>query len=362
MKNEVKVSIVVISFNQEKFIAQALDSLLRQDVDFEYEIIIGDDSSTDKTQEIISSYKKRYPQIIVPILRKKNVGALNNFYDVLRRARGKYIAICEGDDYWTDNTKIRRQVRFLEEHQDYSVCFHLVRIVNEDGAATTSTFPDLAQNIKFNFTSLLGGNFIQTNSVMYKKMNYDNLPIGILPGDWFMHLYHAQSGNIGFINREMAAYRRHNRGIWWDAHHNRQKFWLKNGREHLRMYEALLDNFGKNERHRDIILELFGNAFKEFLPEGGVQAKQIIFEWVKEHPASVVEYTVFAERHAISVAHTLAVQRDTIIGLERENEAKQTRLMNNNITIEELNTELQAMKNTRTWRMRDKLVKIIRHS
>lgn len=135
MGNEaVMVSVIVLTFNHEKYVAQALDSILMQKVDFRYEILVGDDASSDRTTEILREYQKRYPDIIHLWLREQNLGSTKNSYELLNCAQGKYIAACEGDDYWLTTDKLQRQVDFLEANLRYIGCAHKCRIVDEDGA------------------------------------------------------------------------------------------------------------------------------------------------------------------------------------------------------------------------------------
>ncbi|MCF6185625.1 MAG: glycosyltransferase, partial [Bacteroidales bacterium] len=115
------VSILMLTYNHEKFIAQAIESVLMQKVSFNYELIIGDDCSQDNTQKIIREYQKKHPDIIKPVLRTKNIGANNNFVDIFKKATGKYIALLEGDDYWTDPNKLQKQVDFLEANPEYGI-------------------------------------------------------------------------------------------------------------------------------------------------------------------------------------------------------------------------------------------------
>lgn len=124
---------IVLAFHHENYIAQALDSILMQKTDFSYEILIGDDASTDHTADIIRDYARRYPNIIHPILRQENIGATNNLYDLLIRARGCYIANLEGDDYWTDSEKLQSQVDWLDRHPENIGSYHLCTVVDEMG-------------------------------------------------------------------------------------------------------------------------------------------------------------------------------------------------------------------------------------
>lgn len=114
-----KVSVGVITFNQSKFIQKCLDSIIMQRVEFEYEIVVGDDASTDGTQTILLEYRNKYPNLFVLLLNKKNEGISVNYKNVLTRCTGEYIALCEGDDYWINPLKLQIQVDFLDSHRKY---------------------------------------------------------------------------------------------------------------------------------------------------------------------------------------------------------------------------------------------------
>lgn len=129
----VDVSIIVMTYYHEAYIAQALDSILTQETNVRYEVIVGDDASQDRTPEIVQDYAGRFPHIIKPILREKNLGASKNFYDLCCRARGNYVAILEGDDYWSDLRKLQKQWEFLEEHREYVGCCGKCQVIDEHG-------------------------------------------------------------------------------------------------------------------------------------------------------------------------------------------------------------------------------------
>lgn len=128
------VSICCISYNHERFIEDALHGFLMQETEFSFEIVIVDDASTDHTQNIIRNYEKRYPKIIRAIYQEENQYSKGlepaNFY--IQHLRGKYVAHCEGDDYWTDRFKLKKQVGFLEKNPDYVACYHNVRVVDKE--------------------------------------------------------------------------------------------------------------------------------------------------------------------------------------------------------------------------------------
>lgn len=221
-----KVSVLCITYNHARFIRDALDGFVMQKTNFPFEVLIHDDASTDGTADIIREYTEKYPDIIKPILQTENqwsrgVDFIGTF--LCPKIRGQYVCLNEGDDYWTDPYKLQKQVDFMDAHTDYSVCFHPVRVVWDNGTHPDSIFP--SKKHRFNKTTLelsdlLKHNFIQTNSVMY-RWRHDCVslrPIGILPGDWYLHLLHAQVGKIGFISDIMSVYRRNDGGIWTGAY------------------------------------------------------------------------------------------------------------------------------------------------
>lgn len=125
------VSVCMITYNHEKYISQAIEGVLIQQTNFAFELIIGEDCSTDNTRKICLEYKEKYPNIIRLLLPDVNLGMSKNFIETIQAATGKYIAFCEGDDYWTDSEKLQKQVSFLDANQKYSFCCHRFRVLND---------------------------------------------------------------------------------------------------------------------------------------------------------------------------------------------------------------------------------------
>lgn len=238
-----KLSIVSVSYNQENYIRQTLEGFIAQKTDFDVEIIIADDCSTDSTARIIEEYAVKFPKLFKPILRTANVGAQVNVIDALKHAEGDYIALCEGDDYWTDPQKLQKQVDFLEAHPTYAVCFHPVSVVFEDKVKKNVIYPILNDDIVLDVDELLKWNFIQTNSVVYRRQQYNAIPDYILPLDWYLHLFHAQFGKIGYIDEVMSVYRRHEAGLWWDADNDTGKLLKKQSIPMMGLFIELLTLF-----------------------------------------------------------------------------------------------------------------------
>lgn len=254
-----KVSICCLAYNHEKFIRQALDSFLMQKTNFPFEVLVHDDASKDSTASVIREYEAKYPDIIKPIYQTQNQFAINKSGDKhfnFPRVQGEYVALCEGDDFWIDENKLQKQVDFLDNNADFSMCFHPVKVFYEDGSVPDAIFPDFEgefKHVKFlDFITLLQKNFIQTNSVMYRwrltsQEQIDNLyPDGILPSDLFLHLLHAHIGKIGYINEVMAAYRKHKNGLWKG---DDEIFHLNYGLPELRFYLALEKQFPEYNKY-----------------------------------------------------------------------------------------------------------------
>ncbi|WP_428048851.1 glycosyltransferase [Candidatus Avelusimicrobium caledoniensis] len=300
------VSVLVLTYNHVRYIAQALDGFVSQRTKFPFEVLVYDDASTDGTADIIRRYAKQYPQLIKPVLQTNNQFSKGVYVDKAfnwPRVQGKYVALCEGDDYWSDPDKLQKQVDFLDAHPDYAVCFHPVKVIWEDKSHPESLFPSGA--FRFNKTTLevsdlLKHNFIQTNSVMYRWRFTDGdfaaMPDNILPCDWFLHLLHAQRGKIGFLPDVMAVYRRHGGSLWENSGQTFAWFnrcFLSN----LRFFRAVKQTFSYEFTNEILSLftqllklsaqqqdwTLFNRAIQEFpdLWQGCLNAakQQRIFPW-----------------------------------------------------------------------------------
>lgn len=210
------VSINCIAYNHEKYITKAIESFLMQDTNFEYEILIHDDASTDNTAQIIREYELKYPHKIKGIYQRENQyskGLNRIFVDFLQPAsKGKYIAVCEADDYWTDPYKLQKQVDVLELNSKYSMCIHATEIIIESGDRTRKIIRPMKKNDVLNCNDMiLGGSFYHLNSLVYKKKLMEGLP------KWFydapgshtsMPLILSNQGDVYYIDKVMSAWRR----------------------------------------------------------------------------------------------------------------------------------------------------------
>lgn len=212
---EVLVSIICVTFNHERFISECLSSILSQDTDFGFEVIVADDCSSDGTAEVVRQFAETDSRIKF-IHRDENLGPGKNFTDAAKLARGQFLAICEGDDYWIDNSKLQRQAELLLDNPKMTLCFHPVEVIYDDLDLESVVFPNRKEG--FELRDLIRENFIQTNTVLYRWRFSGGFPSNynpdVVPQDWHLHLLHAELGEIGFIDRVMAVYRRHPGGMW----------------------------------------------------------------------------------------------------------------------------------------------------
>jgi glycosyltransferase involved in cell wall biosynthesis len=162
------VSIIMLTYNHEKFIGDAINGVLIQKTTFPFELIVANDHSKDSTETVIEDFRSKNPGVIKGYNNSKNLGPRYNFIKAYHAATGKYIAMCEGDDYWTDPAKLQKQVDFLENNMDHILCFHDIEIVAEDGKAMENNI--LAEKDKRNYdVNEMLGIYVPTPAIMYRK-------------------------------------------------------------------------------------------------------------------------------------------------------------------------------------------------
>lgn len=272
-----KVTIICLTYNHERYIARAIDSFLMQKTNFPFEIVIHDDASTDGTTDIIKEYHNRYPELIKPIFEKENQFSkkIDIIYskNLLNKILGKYVSLCEGDDYWIDENKLQIQADYMDSHLDVSICFHPVEVVWENNVKPLRIFPQRILKRDLNLRNLLKSNFIQTNSVMYRWCVKSEMNPGwLLPGDWYLHLLHARVGKIAFIPKVMSVYYRNKNGIWSSL--DQDEFYLKNGFSFIRFYQVVEKKFLCN--HENAIKDLVYNMTCSALRKSDICTLQIL--------------------------------------------------------------------------------------
>ena len=212
-----KVTILIVTYNQEAFIQQAVDSALAQRCGFPFEILIADDASTDGTRAILERYRASGDPRLHFFLPDRSLGNNGNglFIAALAQCRGEYMAWLDGDDYWTDDRKLQTMIDALDQHRDWSAAFHPVAVVRDGSAAEASFYPPVKKSV-YRFEDLLWSNFIPSSGVVYRRSSIPPLEpyFDVLTLDWVLHLFGARDGGIGYVDKLMAVYRVHGAGVW----------------------------------------------------------------------------------------------------------------------------------------------------
>jgi len=251
MTIEPTVSVCMITYNHEKYIREAIEGVLMQECNFYVELIIANDCSTDDTDTIIKEILKNHPRgsWIKYINHKKNLGMMPNFIWGLEQCKGKYIALCEGDDYWTDPLKLQKQVDFLEGNSDYVLCFHQVSFLKTNGEIVDDFITKVPENYETIETLAKLGNYINTPSVVFRNIitefpfEFEQSPVG----DYFLYIILSQNGKLKYLQEEMAVYR-----FGVGIHSTQDK--IKMAKSIFKFFSLLLSYFN-NTKINQILLE-----------------------------------------------------------------------------------------------------------
>lgn len=243
------VSICCIAYNQESYIRDCLEGFVMQKTGFPFEVLIHDDASTDRTADIIREYEEEYPDIIKPIYQTENQYSkgvrISNVYN-FPRAQGKYIAICEGDDFWTDPEKLQTQFDFMESHPEYSMCFH--RVLRHDERSGEDLLSDNAYtgDVSLHDAVSKGGGLVPTASMFFRSKwipFITEFELGCPVGDYARQIALAKVGKVFCDSRVMSTYRMFSANSWstnWAKNRSREKMlnfhqkmydWLNNVKE-----------------------------------------------------------------------------------------------------------------------------------
>lgn len=286
--SEMMVSIFCTVYNHEKYIRKCLDGFVMQKTSFKYEVLVHDDASTDSTAKIIKEYEVKYPDIIKAIYQTENQyskGVRIAREILMPMAKGKYVAICEGDDYWCSVNKLQKQVELMENNPSSVFSVHKVRAVNEKGEKLDKFYPnfEIDNNLidRDTFLSIVCKNYaFQTSSFLIRANQYtkfanetptfvDVCPIGDIP----MMLYFGyHSDNICYLNEEMSCYRSSSNGSWTERQKNNSEYRVNHYRamknmvkEYQKYTENKYPDFYSNLYRRWYNQLWFNRDFKEVL-------------------------------------------------------------------------------------------------
>lgn len=243
------VSVAMLAYNHEHYLAQAIESVLAQEVDFPIEIVVGEDCSTDGTRRILMEFASLHPTLVRPLLRPENLGMHANTEGILNECRGEFVALLEGDDYWTDPKKLRLQVEALRADPTLVGCYHRVRNVHDGPADSPESLSALCPrpDSRLSFNDLLDTCSMPTGSVLFRRAAWESYPdwlAALSGGDWGIFLLLARNGDFAFLPGVMGAYRQHSMGAWTALSRRRK---IENA---VRCYLAFRAAFGRSTAAR----------------------------------------------------------------------------------------------------------------
>lgn len=277
---QIQVTVVCITFNHEDYIRDALEGFIAQRTSFSFRVLVGDDCSTDGTPDIIREYALNFPDIIIPVLRQTNIGAGKNWVDLVSKAKSKYIAFCEGDDYWSDPLKLQKQFDYMERHADLRACFHdaSVSIETESGtwfqANDYNNTPDgsllwpsgnkrFHKKAVYRLENYILFGFVHTSS-MFIRWDYS-----IEFPDWFYDhgmsdfptwALQINTGKFGYIDQTMSIHRRTSAGAY--EFKSKFDFWDKTKPGWISLDEHFIDYF-KQQYDAKLISKAFSLRLRD---------------------------------------------------------------------------------------------------
>lgn len=304
--DDILVAIEIITYNHERFLAKALDSVLMQEVGFKYEIIVGEDCSTDNTRQILLEYKEKHPDKFRLLLHDKNVGMRKNAEAVSAlsaESNSKYIAVLEGDDYWIDPQKLQIQIDAMEEYPDCYISFHAaeMRFGEDDHGKVVGKHCDGNRLFSTSEVILGGGGFSPSTSVIYRRDLVATLPdlyYEVPAGDYFLQMLGSLHGGFLYIDRVMSVYRQGMEGSW--------NSFMKDRRKRERFAEGSLKglndiNLFLDEKYDDEIRQRIANLDYEmaiFYLNGGLY-KEFKENMEKAHGSDKLDSKAFLIDHKL---------------------------------------------------------------
>ncbi len=298
---EIMVSIICMTFNHEQYIKDALEGFVKQKTSFKYEVIVHDDASTDRTREIIKKYEDRYPDIIKPIYQSDNqyskrIPIVKKY--IQPKVTGKYITICEGDDYWCDENKLQRQVDFLEKHSDYVACVHNTEFMYMSTGKSAVRYNKEDKDLSLRDCVMCGGQSFHTSSIMVRREIYFNKPEftrmikGV--GDYPSAIYYSLSGKIHYFGSVMSVYRVGTVGSWSDRIERDNNKMIKVTNSTIEMLK-MADEFSNQQFHDVFIESIEANQYRLCIYKQDYKsAIKYTNEFRKEPFYQKIKYLLFA--------------------------------------------------------------------
>ncbi len=290
---DVAVTVLVMTYNHARYIRQAIDSALAQRLTVPFEIVISEDCSTDGTRTIVEEYAARHPERVRLLLSETNLRSNEVVARGFRAARGRYLAMLDGDDFWTADDKLQAQFDFLESRRDFTICFHNAAVVDESSESSGRSWNPPEQAHTTGLADILRGNFLATSSVMYRRGALPAIPRWYEPffpvTDWPLHVLYAEHGRIGYLDRVLSAYRLHDGGLF------SRLTALEKLRANAEFYERMRRGLGGrlDAELRDGQLDYFMDWAREYVRRGDWAMAWRCLRWAwpgrpYRHPRSLV--------------------------------------------------------------------------
>lgn len=253
-----KVSIIMLTYNHEKYISDAIEGVLLQETNFTFELIVANDCSVDGTEQLIESYRKKNPEIVKGFNNKKNIGPKLNFVKAYGEARGEYIAMCEGDDYWTDPLKLQQQFDFLEKNKDYVLTFHDIAMIDAEGNNIELDRLQEKDKKDYEKDGLLMGPYLPTPTLFFRKFDIKKFVSAFskaFNGDSLLLSILTQKGMTKYqSNIKVAVVRVHSGGVWSST------TYLDRWNHSLKTLEIIFESL--NSKTRTYIFEHYNKSFE----------------------------------------------------------------------------------------------------
>ncbi|WP_315901663.1 glycosyltransferase [Ruegeria arenilitoris] len=311
-----------MTYYHADLIGRALGRFVAQKTDFQFQVLVADDCSTDGVQEVIRGYANEHSDIIKLILRGKNIGPQENYLSAAELVRRKYVAICDGDDYFVDDRKLQKQVAVLEADPSLSICYGMAQTEWESDEVPPSLKPDYAPGKikpRSNIGDLLRGMDIATSTIMHRwrftdTPIRDHLPVTLQPVDLFLMLLHAEVSDIAFIGQVYSVYWRHSAATSIDYQTSPDNFRLKNGVLLLFFHYYVFRRFAGNQKPewRERTANRLAGALRTHFKHGRMAE---LAELANLNPAFFAEFgeSVVFEQAYLRRAHRACLKRKTMI-------------------------------------------------
>lgn len=276
---EIKVSVICLAYNHEAYIRDALEGFVMQQTDFAYEVLVQDDASTDRTAQIIREYEKKYPDLIRPVYQRENQRSQRA--DMMEaflypKVRGKYIALCEGDDYWTSPHKLQRQYDALEQHPEVDICAHASWILYADGKKEISICAAEDALLRTEQVIAGGGSYVNTNTLMYRAALNRCIP-GFrkkFDYDYTLQIHGSLRAGMYYLREPMSVYRACTADSWSDRVSRNVQAKIKHHREMLKMLDCF--NCDTNHRYREPVEQA------QYIYKRGLAFLEKDISWIRE--------------------------------------------------------------------------------